>query len=105
MTQTDIANVPLGDISVDIGVFCLSLMGTNFPDFILESNRVIKHKGMLIVAEVLSRFKDVNQFLKHMNKQAGFKVIKVKKLHDFFYLMIFQKNKEAKFNEWNQEFA
>ena len=29
--QTDIAKVPLEKYSMDAGVFCLSLMGTNFP--------------------------------------------------------------------------
>ena len=48
------------DEVLDIGVFSLSLMGTNFPDFLVEANRVIKPGGTLFIAEVLSRFKDVN---------------------------------------------
>ena len=32
--QTDIANVPLPDKKLDVVVFSLSLMGTNFPDFL-----------------------------------------------------------------------
>lgn len=35
--------VPLGDASVDIAVFCLSLMGTNLADFLAEANRVLKN--------------------------------------------------------------
>jgi ribosomal RNA-processing protein 8 len=31
ITQSDIANVPIPNNSVDVCVFCLSLMGTNFP--------------------------------------------------------------------------
>jgi hypothetical protein len=34
-------------------------MGTNFPDFIKEANRVLKMGGKLFIAEVLSRFTDV----------------------------------------------
>lgn len=34
--------VPLRDASVDIAVFCLSLMGTNLADFLAEANRVLK---------------------------------------------------------------
>ena len=64
--QCDIANVPLEEESVDIGVFSLSLMGTNFPDFLVEANRVLKPRGKLFIAEVLSRFKDVNEFVKLM---------------------------------------
>ena len=58
--QTDIASVPLENNSMDAGVFCLSLMGTNFPQFLREANRVLKRDGKLFVAEVLSRFADKN---------------------------------------------
>ncbi len=34
VTVCDIAHTPLSDNSVDIGVFCLALMGTNWIDFI-----------------------------------------------------------------------
>lgn len=38
----DMSSVPLEDGSVDVAVFCLSLMGTNLNDYILEANRVLK---------------------------------------------------------------
>lgn len=38
----DMAHVPLEDQSVDVAVFCLSLMGTNLHDYLLEANRVLK---------------------------------------------------------------
>ena len=56
VTPADMTNVPLPDESVDIGVYCLALMGTNVPDFIREGWRVLKFGGMLKVAEVRSRF-------------------------------------------------
>ena len=93
--QTDISNVPLENEVVDVGVFSLSLMGTNFPDFLVEANRVLKPRGKLFVAEVLSRFKDINEFVKHMRKETGFKALKVTKLKDFFYLMIFEKREDT----------
>lgn len=55
-------------------------MGTNFPDFLVEANRVMKPHGILLVAEVLSRFKDVNEFVSLMNKEMGFRSLKVTKL-------------------------
>ena len=70
-------------------------MGTNFPDFMVEANRVLKPRGKLFVAEVLSRFKDVNEFIALTRKQTGFKALKVTKLKDFFYLMIFEKREDA----------
>ncbi|KAM0684049.1 25S rRNA (adenine645-N1)-methyltransferase [Mitosporidium daphniae] len=52
----DISNIPLSSSSVDIAVFCLSLMGTNWPDFIDEALRILKEGGFLYIAEVRSRF-------------------------------------------------
>ena len=52
----DIAHVPLQDCSVDIVVFCLSLMGTNVYDFIREAYRILRPQGLIRIAEVRSRF-------------------------------------------------
>lgn len=38
----DMAHTPLQSNLVNVAVFCLSLMGTNLKDFILEANRVLK---------------------------------------------------------------
>jgi len=38
----DMLNVPLKDESIDISIFCLSLMGTNFLGFIREACRYTK---------------------------------------------------------------
>lgn len=38
----NMAHTPLAADSVDVAVFCLSLMGTNLKDFLLEANRVLK---------------------------------------------------------------
>jgi len=55
VTACDMANVPLPDKSVDVCVFCLSLMGTNLADFIREAHRVLKNDGCIKIAEVRSR--------------------------------------------------
>jgi len=56
ITRADIANLPLADSSVDVAIFCLALMGTNWLDFIEEAYRVLRWKGELWVAEIKSRF-------------------------------------------------
>jgi ribosomal RNA-processing protein 8 len=77
VTACDIANVPLQNASVDIVVFCLSLMGTNINSFLSEANRILKKNGILKIVEVRSRFEDkqgikaFQAYLKHL----GFKVV------------------------------
>jgi len=59
----DMANLPLEISSVDVALFCLSLMGTNYMDFIQESLRVLKINGILIIVEVTSRFASFKVFM------------------------------------------
>ncbi|KAI9704725.1 MAG: 25S rRNA (adenine645-N1)-methyltransferase [Candelina mexicana] len=56
VTKADIASLPLENGSVDVAIFCLALMGTNWIDFIEEAWRVLRLKGELWVAEIKSRF-------------------------------------------------
>ena len=55
VTACDMADVPLKNKSVDVCVFCLSLMGTNLADFVREAHRVLKDDGKVKIAEVRSR--------------------------------------------------
>ncbi|KZL87344.1 methyltransferase domain-containing protein [Colletotrichum incanum] len=59
--KADIANLPLADDSVDVAIFCLALMGTNWLDFVEEAYRILHWKGELWVAEIKSRFGPVRQ--------------------------------------------
>ncbi|CZR62488.1 related to methyltransferase involved in pre-rRNA cleavage [Phialocephala subalpina] len=56
VTRADIANLPLPSGSVDIAIFCLALMGTNWVDFIEEAFRILRWKGELWISEIKSRF-------------------------------------------------
>jgi ribosomal RNA-processing protein 8 len=58
ITKADISALPLADGSVDIAIFCLSLMGTNWVSFVEEAWRVLRGdgKGECWVSEVKSRF-------------------------------------------------
>ncbi|KAL4897930.1 methyltransferase-domain-containing protein [Aspergillus ambiguus] len=58
ITKADISNLPAEDGSVDVAIFCLSLMGTNWVSFVEEAWRVLRSdgKGELWVSEVKSRF-------------------------------------------------
>jgi len=80
ITPCDMANTSLQTASVDVGVFCLALMGINIADFIREAHRVLKKDGILKIAEVRSRFEgssDGEKYGKQYGKE-GKKKIKAK---------------------------
>ncbi|AWU78184.1 uncharacterized protein C5L36_0E02480 [Pichia kudriavzevii] len=60
ITVADIKNVPLPNASVTVAIFCLSLMGTNFLDFIAEAERILVPNGELWITEIKSRLVDSN---------------------------------------------
>ena len=46
--------------TVDVAIFCLALMGSNFADFLREAHRLLRPGGLLKVAEVASRITDAD---------------------------------------------
>lgn len=58
----DIAHVPLEDDTLDLAIFCLSLMGSNFTDYIREAHRCLHIDGALHIWEAASYFADVKKF-------------------------------------------
>jgi ribosomal RNA-processing protein 8 len=56
VTVADISALPLPDSSIDVAIFCLALMGTNWLDFIDEAWRILRWRGELWVSEIKSRF-------------------------------------------------
>lgn len=63
ITKADISNLPVDDGTVDVAIFCLSLMGTNWVSFVEEAWRVLRGdgKGECWVSEVKSRFGKVTR--------------------------------------------
>ncbi|KAK9521093.1 hypothetical protein VZT92_020930 [Zoarces viviparus] len=94
VTVCDMADVPLCDGSVDIAVFCLSLMGTNLADFLAEANRVLKKGGVLKIAEVASRFENVRNFVAAL-ASLGFKMVTKDTESTHFYSFELLKTGEA----------
>lgn len=90
----DMAKTPLSSETVNVVVFCLSLMGTNLRDFLAEANRVLKPNGLLKVAEVKSRFDKVDEFLHHV-QSCGFKLVDKDVGGDYFYYFNFKKIGDA----------
>ncbi|XP_018791562.1 PREDICTED: ribosomal RNA-processing protein 8 [Bactrocera latifrons] len=86
----DMAYTPLNDQSVDVAVYCLSLMGTNLKDYLLEANRVLRPNGLVIIAEIQSRFDDLRQFIRGL-EACGFELLKKDINERLFYFFQFKK--------------
>ena len=70
----DIARVPLEDGSLDVAVFSLSLMGSNFTEYLREAHRTLKLDGWLHIIESTARFGEdgaLDAFIKGL-KALGF---------------------------------
>lgn len=75
VTACDMSSVPLDSRSVNVVVFCLSLMGTNLNDFIREAHRILVPKGVLKITEIRSRIDDIEVFVQSLCSY-GFKLVK-----------------------------
>jgi len=98
VTVCDFSRTPLATGSVDVAVFCLSLMGSNLREFLHEANRVLKEGGTLKIAEVESRFTGdvtLDQFVANVEKM-GFKLKWKDMKTEYFYLMDFEKVAQSK---------
>ncbi|CAF0855287.1 unnamed protein product [Brachionus calyciflorus] len=96
VVRCDMKKLPLESNTCDVVVFCLSLMGTNVVDFLCEAHRILKLKGVLKIAEVVSRIKDKSEFIKNV-EFLGFKLVSKKdeisepNSKDYFYFFDFVK--------------
>ncbi|KAJ2677415.1 25S rRNA (adenine645-N1)-methyltransferase [Coemansia spiralis] len=86
VTACNIADVPLKDSTVDVAIFCLALMGTDFIKFIREANRILRVGGELRIAEVISRISDMKAFANALEEQ-GFNLIH-KDVHNKMFAML-----------------
>ncbi|OZC07453.1 hypothetical protein X798_05509 [Onchocerca flexuosa] len=91
VTACDMSMVPLHNESVDIVVFCLSLMGTNLNEYLSEANRILKKGGFLKIAEVASRFINIKQFVHAVTKMGFVLSEKMMKDGDYFVILEFTK--------------
>lgn len=69
----DIAHVPLEHDYLDLAIFCLSLMGSNFTDYIREAHRCLHIDGHLHIWEAASYFEDIKKFAAALDR-LGFDV-------------------------------
>jgi len=81
----DMAHVPLEDEALDVAIFSLSLMGSNFIDYLREAYRTLKLDGQLHIIEATLRFGNLAQFQSDL-KTLGFAVVSVLDMWKFTHI-------------------
>ena len=74
VTECDLINIPLNDKVLDVVVFSLSLMGTNYKEYFKEAYRTLKPMGILLIAEPSTRWEERDEELKGMLIDEGFNI-------------------------------
>ncbi|KAF8313045.1 hypothetical protein DL93DRAFT_2125900 [Clavulina sp. PMI_390] len=82
--ETDSAQI------VDVCVCALSLMSTNWLRCVREARRILKMKGEFDIAEVTSRFPDINGFVALISS-VGFELVKKTEPSSHFTIFKFRK--------------
>ena len=97
VTACNMSSVPLESNTCDVAVFCLALMGMDYPLFLKEATRVLKSKGMLWIAEVRSRFAKVrggdsknSDFVRMLSELLHFKLVSHDNSNKMFVTYVFQ---------------
>lgn len=87
--KCDMKHTPINDNEADITVFCLSLWGTNYLDYIKEAYRITAKRGFMYIVEPNDEF-DFDKLNEDI-KQIGFNKIN-EVIRDKFTYLTFIKN-------------
>ncbi len=83
----DMSSTPLDDAYLDVVVFSLSLMGTNWIDYLREAYRTLKPYGYLFIAEPQKKWQDRIGELKQAVEAEHFRLLgDIEQRYDFVYL-------------------
>jgi superfamily II DNA or RNA helicase len=83
----DIKKTPLEDKVLDVAVFSLSLMGSNYKEYFKEANRVLKPYGQIMVCEPAKKWEGREDQLKSEIEESGFNCFNpVKNTGKFVYI-------------------
>ena len=96
----NMASVPMASSTCDVAIFCLALMGTDYPLFLREAARVMKARACLWIAEVRSRFSGVkggdgskSAFLRKVCDDLDLRLVRHDNSNKMFVTFVFEKRK------------
>lgn len=90
VTACDISKLPLEDDSIDVAVFSLSLMGSNYESYLKEAYRVLKHMQPIMIAETAKQWRDNEDEFKRILISIGFDNLVLRESSKFIYVTAFK---------------
>lgn len=76
----------LEDGKLDVAVFCLSLMGKDWPDYIIETKRCLTKNGLLFIAETTHSLSARLSDLRKVITDQGFEIYSNEERGDFTFI-------------------
>jgi superfamily II DNA or RNA helicase len=89
----DMSHTCLDDACLDVAVFSLSLMGSNFIDYLKEAHRCLKLYGHIWIAEPTSRIQNIELF-RDLLFRLGFDVSRVDEKWKFTFIKALKSERE-----------
>lgn len=89
--SADMKNTPIPTGTCDAVVFSLSLMGTNYFEFLKEAYRILKNGGVLLIVELESRIIDPAKFMIFLHDKMYFNKVSNDIKQGYFHFYHFQK--------------
>ena len=84
--ECDISDIPLENNKVDVSVFCLSLMGSNYKEYLQEGYRILKPYGSMFVVEPQKKWENNSEKLISELESTGLKVVDSYTSSRFLYI-------------------
>jgi hypothetical protein len=87
VTACDISNVPLENNVLDVVVFSLSLMGSNYRDYLIEGHRTLRPFGLIMVCEPKTKWEGRENRLLDILREIGFSANIERTTYRFIYVV------------------
>lgn len=89
----DMAHTPLDDAILDVAVYCLSLLGANVKDYLVEAYRTLKPSGQLLVYHPTENA-DRLKFAAGLER-LGFAIVRQDQMDKWHYVWAIKRGRQA----------